>query len=66
MTPPIAKPGDVGEILCPHCGTHILTPTGYDLQEGEAPCPICRKKLRVTAEVATEANRRARAPGRQN
>jgi hypothetical protein len=54
----IAYVGRDGELICPQCQCHILTPAGYDVQAGEGECPVCRCRFTVTPFLAREANAR--------
>ncbi len=50
-----------GDLICPHCATHILTPDGMELQPGEGTCLVCRMPFALTPEMAAKANELARA-----
>lgn len=58
-----AGAGEGGELRCPHCGAHILTPSGYEVQAGRGLCPVCRRAFAVTPATATQVNAAAGQAG---
>lgn len=46
----------LGDLVCPACGTNIMTPIGATVIPGFGQCPVCRTKFNVTKEVAMIAN----------
>lgn len=50
-----------GDLVCPHCRCHIITPAYMLVVAGWGRCPRCHERFRVGPEQAAEANRRAAA-----
>ncbi|RLC75316.1 MAG: hypothetical protein DRI61_15115 [Chloroflexi bacterium] len=51
---------EYGDLVCPSCGAHIITPGGYEVVEGLGVCTFCRADFYVPKRVAEEANRKAK------
>jgi hypothetical protein len=45
-----------GDLVCPACGTNIMTPDGMELVAGPGTCPRCRQPFAVSEKVAAKAN----------
>ncbi len=53
-----------GDLVCPECGTQIVTPPGFAILPGWGRCPRCTKPFRVTGSVARYCNQRSQGLGR--
>lgn len=52
---------ELGDLICPTCGAHIITPPGFEVVAGWGRCPRCKKPFRVTRANAKTANLRTGA-----
>lgn len=43
-----AQVNTYGDVTCPHCGAHHITPTGAVVVAGTAGCQICRQPFTVS------------------
>ena len=48
---------EVGDIVCPHCGTAHITPDDMEVRPGIALCLACQEPFKISVAVAEEANR---------
>ena len=46
---------ELGDIVCPHCGTHFIT-EGELVISGRGVCPRCHKEWLILPEVADAIN----------
>ncbi len=50
-----------GDLVCPHCRCHIITPPYMLVVPGWGRCPLCAGRFAVGDEQAREANLRCAA-----
>jgi len=50
---------ECGNVICPHCDCHIVTPPFAFVKPGWGRCCRCHRPFRVTAELARQANVRS-------
>lgn len=54
----VVRINQFGDIACPYCGLHIITPPCHKLQKGMGRCPYCGRTFCITIELAKLANER--------
>jgi hypothetical protein len=59
--PPAARGNLFGDIVCPECGTQIITPPQCQVRPGWGRCPTCKKPFKVTRLVACYCNEKQKA-----
>jgi len=47
-----------GDLVCPHCRCHIITPPYMVVVPGWGRCPRCHDRFAVAPEKAADANER--------